>query len=256
MEARSSPGVQPGHGKTLASSDEDTVRLRMWPAPWTSCHNWAIPSHALSRRGTCRGSQCRGTDCHPAQPTIHPTAARSQQPRMVRPDAPGPKLKLRHGLERATAIRWRQATRQPKACSTRTAHVSRTTYLGFPSQRGEILLRERSSPMGETRRKFDADFREGAVRLVRETGKPIAQVARDLGINEVLPSPAWAVSPSGVMAIGPASSPMLTGLAAVLVAVLIAVTVPSPLATEVTLMMRCWWERDPVQNKLRCGDMR
>jgi transposase len=35
--------------------------------------------------------------------------------------------------------------------------------------------------MGETRRKFDRDFREGAVRLVRETGKPVAQVARDLG---------------------------------------------------------------------------
>jgi transposase len=56
--------------------------------------------------------------------------------------------------------------------------------LGFPSQRGDILLRERSSPMGESRRKFDRDFREGAVRLVRETGKPIAQVARDLGVNE------------------------------------------------------------------------
>jgi transposase len=38
--------------------------------------------------------------------------------------------------------------------------------------------------MGEARRKFDRDFREGAVRLVRETGKPIAQVARELGINE------------------------------------------------------------------------
>jgi len=37
--------------------------------------------------------------------------------------------------------------------------------------------------MAETRRKFGTDFREGAVRLVRETGKPVAEVARDLGIN-------------------------------------------------------------------------
>jgi len=28
--------------------------------------------------------------------------------------------------------------------------------------------------MAETRRKFDRDFKEGAVRLDRETGKPIA----------------------------------------------------------------------------------
>ena len=33
-------------------------------------------------------------------------------------------------------------------------------------------------------RKFDQEFRDGAVQLVLETGKPIAQVARELGINE------------------------------------------------------------------------
>src|SRR5215469_7609227 len=38
--------------------------------------------------------------------------------------------------------------------------------------------------MPEMGRKFDQDFRESAVRLVRETSKPIAEVARDLGINE------------------------------------------------------------------------
>lgn len=39
--------------------------------------------------------------------------------------------------------------------------------------------------MPEKRRKFDDDFRAGAVRIVRESpGKSIAQIARDLGINE------------------------------------------------------------------------
>jgi len=38
--------------------------------------------------------------------------------------------------------------------------------------------------MPETRRRFDRDFQQGAVRLVLETGKPIAQVARELGVHE------------------------------------------------------------------------
>ncbi|GGO64709.1 transposase [Nonomuraea cavernae] len=36
--------------------------------------------------------------------------------------------------------------------------------------------------MGGTRRRFDPEFRAGAVRIVKETGKP-SHVARDLGIN-------------------------------------------------------------------------
>lgn len=35
--------------------------------------------------------------------------------------------------------------------------------------------------MSEKRKKYDREFREGAVRIVGETGKPIAAVARNLG---------------------------------------------------------------------------
>ncbi|GER97947.1 transposase [Acrocarpospora corrugata] len=37
--------------------------------------------------------------------------------------------------------------------------------------------------MASKRRRFDPEFRAGAVRIVKETGKPVAQIARDLGIN-------------------------------------------------------------------------
>jgi transposase len=37
--------------------------------------------------------------------------------------------------------------------------------------------------VGNTRRQFDPEFRAGAVRIVAETGKPVAQVARELGIS-------------------------------------------------------------------------
>jgi hypothetical protein len=36
----------------------------------------------------------------------------------------------------------------------------------------------------ETRRKFDEDFKRGAGQTVRETGRPIVQVAREHGISE------------------------------------------------------------------------
>ena len=38
--------------------------------------------------------------------------------------------------------------------------------------------------MGEIRRKFDPEFREIAVRIVRGTKKPIAVIAGDLGVKE------------------------------------------------------------------------
>ena len=34
--------------------------------------------------------------------------------------------------------------------------------------------------MSEKRNKYDAEFREGAVRIVEETGKPVTRIARDV----------------------------------------------------------------------------
>ena len=38
--------------------------------------------------------------------------------------------------------------------------------------------------MTETRRRYDPEFRSGAVRIVTETRRPVAEVARELGICE------------------------------------------------------------------------
>ncbi len=51
---------------------------------------------------------------------------------------------------------------------------------GLPSYRRDVALKE---VMAMERRNCDREFREGAVRIVRETGKPIAQVARESGLH-------------------------------------------------------------------------
>jgi transposase len=38
--------------------------------------------------------------------------------------------------------------------------------------------------MPEHRRKYDAEFKEGAVRLVIESGRPIAEIAREIDVHE------------------------------------------------------------------------
>ena len=38
--------------------------------------------------------------------------------------------------------------------------------------------------MSEKRRKFDEDFKDGAVRIVLESGRPVAEIARELGVHE------------------------------------------------------------------------
>ena len=37
--------------------------------------------------------------------------------------------------------------------------------------------------MGKTRPPYPAEFKEEAVRLARSSGKPVAQIARDLGVS-------------------------------------------------------------------------
>ncbi len=48
---------------------------------------------------------------------------------------------------------------------------------------GRVRVRGRAGPIRRASAPPGRAGKEGAVRLVRETGKPIAQVAKDLGIN-------------------------------------------------------------------------
>ena len=57
----------------------------------------------------------------------------------------------------------------------------RRCRVGLP---GTVEASAIRSSDAEKRNKYDREFREGAVRIVQETNKPIAQIARDLGINE------------------------------------------------------------------------
>jgi len=56
--------------------------------------------------------------------------------------------------------------------------------LVLPLVARDIAFEEGVWAMSRNYRKYDEDFKQGAVHLVTETGKPIAQVAEELGINE------------------------------------------------------------------------
>jgi transposase len=48
------------------------------------------------------------------------------------------------------------------------------------------MMKSEDSMLTTTRRSYTEAFKEEAVRLVRESGQPVAQVARDLGIADHL----------------------------------------------------------------------
>ncbi|MDI9883725.1 transposase [Streptomyces sp. HNM0645] len=58
--------------------------------------------------------------------------------------------------------------------------------------------------MASRKRVYDAEFREGAVRIVTETGKPIPEVAEDLGIHPGTLHSWVSRARRNVVAVGPA----------------------------------------------------
>jgi len=56
--------------------------------------------------------------------------------------------------------------------------------LGCIKVLGQVLPNGEDVRMSTSRRRYSAQFKDEAVQMVVQTGQPIAQVARDLGINE------------------------------------------------------------------------
>ena len=56
--------------------------------------------------------------------------------------------------------------------------------------------------MSETRKQYDYAFKAGAVRIVLETGQSVAQVARDLDVNERTLA-GWVQAARGVLRVMP-----------------------------------------------------
>ncbi|MEU8971240.1 transposase [Streptomyces monashensis] len=60
-----------------------------------------------------------------------------------------------------------------------------SSHSGSPSRLSRpCSRRSRICGSPEIRKKYDAEFRAGAVRNDRETGEPVARIARDPGIDE------------------------------------------------------------------------
>ena len=56
--------------------------------------------------------------------------------------------------------------------------------MGCTKVLGQVLLNGEDVPMSSSRRRYSAQYKDEAVQMVVRTGSSIAQVARDLGINE------------------------------------------------------------------------